>query len=710
MALPPCALNCDAPRRPVDVALSENPREFKVLPSELVAFSKNKAYLLIAMIDANTASPARPTAGTSVERARKKTSPLTQAPFPYDSVSDGNTFRRACTTPALILLVTLCLVSGIWGHSPWKADEPYSFGIAWKMASEGNWVVPYVGVNPFVEKPPLVYWLGALLIRAGGLIGWPISPVGMVGFVTTGLSSITIVALASIANRLDRAAPAPPCHPHAPHALRTPVITAGLLAALIFSGTLGLIEHTHKFIADNGQLAGAALGLLGLVRMADGAGRSGHVGAGLLLGAGFGVSFLSKGLLVPGTLVLTLLLGLASPPLRNRRSLLACAWASMIAIPALVIWPFLLWRASPALFSEWLWTHNVGRFIGGTHLGGHEEPLSERALAFAFAALPPGWIVIAGVARYCRKRLHPGPLATPAGGLFTPRPAPLARTMVRAYVSVSMMALVASACSRSVYFVPAVFGLIALAATSPRIDITPPGPVSRLGRLSTRTCTWLARGLTALAAGLALCLFALFITLCANGGAALPDTLADIIRRTLPLPFTLTCGIWMPGAACLAMLAWAGVQHVSHGRPAIAFASGIAMLWAIAGFLFTPWLEAARGYQAVFSAVAPAVRDARQCVASSGMGESEHAIFSYATGVDAIPVYLGHSGNGDAHRPNPKARQCDQWLMSDDPQHPAPAPDPALWRKRWEGQRAAEHRERFILYEQREDTTARPPS
>src|SRR5207253_2524138 len=45
------------------------------------------------------------------------------------------------------------------GHDPWKADEPYTFGVVYHMLRSGDWIVPTVGGQPFVEKPPLYYWV-----------------------------------------------------------------------------------------------------------------------------------------------------------------------------------------------------------------------------------------------------------------------------------------------------------------------------------------------------------------------------------------------------------------------------------------------------------------------------------------------------------------------------------------------------------------------
>ena len=40
------------------------------------------------------------------------------------------------------------------GHDPWKPDEAYSFGLVYHILQSGDWVVPTLAQEPFLEKPP----------------------------------------------------------------------------------------------------------------------------------------------------------------------------------------------------------------------------------------------------------------------------------------------------------------------------------------------------------------------------------------------------------------------------------------------------------------------------------------------------------------------------------------------------------------------------
>ncbi|MET5013286.1 glycosyl transferase, partial [Burkholderia pseudomallei] len=41
----------------------------------------------------------------------------------------------------------------------WKQDETYPFGIIQHMLESGEFVVPTNAGQPFLEKPPLYYWV-----------------------------------------------------------------------------------------------------------------------------------------------------------------------------------------------------------------------------------------------------------------------------------------------------------------------------------------------------------------------------------------------------------------------------------------------------------------------------------------------------------------------------------------------------------------------
>jgi 4-amino-4-deoxy-L-arabinose transferase-like glycosyltransferase len=83
---------------------------------------------------------------------------------------------------------------------------------------------------------------------------------------------------------------------------------------------------------------------------------------------------MSKGLLAPGVLGLACVMLPRVPQWRTQRYLLTLAVAFLAALPWLTIWPIAVYLRSPALFHDWFWTNNFGRYLGLTHLGPPGKP------------------------------------------------------------------------------------------------------------------------------------------------------------------------------------------------------------------------------------------------------------------------------------------------------------------------------------------------
>jgi 4-amino-4-deoxy-L-arabinose transferase-like glycosyltransferase len=67
---------------------------------------------------------------------------------------------------ALLLGVSFfVLAAGLGLRSPWPPDEPRFALIARDMAVHGNWLLPTVGGVLYPDKPPLFFWVVAVLYR-----------------------------------------------------------------------------------------------------------------------------------------------------------------------------------------------------------------------------------------------------------------------------------------------------------------------------------------------------------------------------------------------------------------------------------------------------------------------------------------------------------------------------------------------------------------
>src|SRR5439155_875918 len=93
-------------------------------------------------------------------------------------------------------LATAALAVGIGRTDLWPPDETRVAEISREMRAERSWLVPRLNGTPFLEEPPLFYWLQAGAYRlAAGTAFWLKSLLGV------GLASITIAAFVAWAGK-----------------------------------------------------------------------------------------------------------------------------------------------------------------------------------------------------------------------------------------------------------------------------------------------------------------------------------------------------------------------------------------------------------------------------------------------------------------------------------------------------------------------------
>lgn len=69
---------------------------------------------------------------------------------------------------ALIALAPLWM-TGIYGRGYWTPDEPREADISWRMSFQADQSLPQLGDEPFMEKPPLSYWMSAASMKLFGV-------------------------------------------------------------------------------------------------------------------------------------------------------------------------------------------------------------------------------------------------------------------------------------------------------------------------------------------------------------------------------------------------------------------------------------------------------------------------------------------------------------------------------------------------------------
>ena len=188
----------------------------------------------------------------------------------------------------LLAVVALALLwlCGMFDRGLWTPDEPREADIAWRMSLQSDRTLPQLASAPFLEKPPLTYWLsGAALALLGDSPRAARAPTLLYAVI----AALSVAALA----------------------LAMPVeLGAALFAALVAMSAL-ISFRVSVWLAPDACLFGAcALALLGVWRGYRGApGRAKACGYALMhLGAAIG--FMAKsapGWLVPALALLALI-------------------------------------------------------------------------------------------------------------------------------------------------------------------------------------------------------------------------------------------------------------------------------------------------------------------------------------------------------------------------------------------------------------------
>src|SRR5712692_2135533 len=64
-----------------------------------------------------------------------------------------------------LILVLAWMGFGLVGRDPWKPDEAYTWGLVYHILETGDFVIPQLGGEPFMEKPPLYFVTAAISAR-----------------------------------------------------------------------------------------------------------------------------------------------------------------------------------------------------------------------------------------------------------------------------------------------------------------------------------------------------------------------------------------------------------------------------------------------------------------------------------------------------------------------------------------------------------------
>ncbi len=489
----------------------------------------------------------------------------------YFPARSGSVIIRAAAPLAMIVLCVAWILFILVGHDPWKPDEAYTFGVVLDFMERGDWVVPTLAGEPFLEKPPLFFITASAFARMfGGIL-----PLHDAARLASGFYlALALIFLAMTARELHRG-------------------RHGWTVVLVMLGCLGLIVRAHQLITDLALLAGISMGIFGLAY-----GRRASIGGGFPLGAGAAIAFLSKGILGPGLLALAALLLPMLPAWRQRTYLRTLAVALVVALPGIAAWTIALYLRSPDLFNTWLITNNFGRFLGFTKIGPHQPHYfyAYTILWYAFPALP-----LAGWAVWDVFRLRNGTQTEPGVQL------PLVLFFVMASV------LGAAADARELYLMPTLLPLALLAIAG--IDRLPSAAAGALATLGAGVFGLLALGL-----------WLGWIALVSGAPTVLAEALAEF------QPGFVAHFSWPSFVlAIVATLAWSIVawpRAATAQRAIIQWTAGVTLSVCLVGTLWLPYLDAGKSYRDMIVSLLQFIPE-KSCVASRHLGEPQRALLHY---------------------------------------------------------------------------------
>ncbi|HKA15277.1 MAG TPA: glycosyltransferase family 39 protein [Myxococcota bacterium] len=278
-----------------------------------------------------------------------------------------------------VALAALFAFTGLANHPLQAADEPRVAGIAWEMQHTGEWWVPHLSGEPFLEHPPLFYAVLGGFIRA---LGASEGVARLPGAIASFLTALLVCSLARrVAGR-----------------------SAGLPALFALVGIAGFARFSHRVLVDPLLMLTVTAGYYAYVRAVftdsgDSSDRGGARPSAVWLCAVYVDAALA--FWVKGPIGVAAIAGpLAIEALAARRWRVVFSPVHVAGLPLLaaacVAWPLLLEHAGGDAAARVFLLNNGWYRIApeagaGQYLGGHERPFWYY-LPHVFSQL--GWIAL----------------------------------------------------------------------------------------------------------------------------------------------------------------------------------------------------------------------------------------------------------------------------------------------------------------------------
>jgi 4-amino-4-deoxy-L-arabinose transferase-like glycosyltransferase len=186
--------------------------------------------------------------------------------------------NKAALRVFFVLLLILISLSGIFSRSLWKPDEPRVAEIGREMWMNHQYTVPTLNKTPFLEKPPLYWWVMSASYELFGVSdGNARLPSALFGF-------LTLLFTYLIGRRIGGE-------------------KTGMFAALILATLTEFSIISHRCLVDNALIFFVTFGYYGFFTAYDSKTSRGKWIGYELMAITSGLAFLSKGLVGPALIV-----------------------------------------------------------------------------------------------------------------------------------------------------------------------------------------------------------------------------------------------------------------------------------------------------------------------------------------------------------------------------------------------------------------------
>ena len=490
-------------------------------------------------------------------------------------------FKETTITPAKAwLLALLCftwLATGLIGHDPWKPDEASAFGIVYHILQSGDWLVPTLAGETFLDKPPFFYMMSAAFAKLFA----PVLPLHDGARLASGFFVGLALIFTGLAGRelfgKDK----------------------GWAAAIILIGCLGMLINAHLMSTDLGLLAGIAMMLHGYALSSRR-----PLLAGLILGTGLGIGFMTKGFIAPTIFLSTSALLFAFSAWRTRAYAITLGVALLCALPWLSIWPVLLYQRSPDLFMEWAWKNNIGHWIG------FAKETNYSSFTFYFKMLPwfawPALPIAVWQVWDKRKKI----LQQRDGQLL----------LISFTAMLAALSLIPY--SEEVFALPMLLPIVLLATMA--LPGLRRGASNALDRFGNITFGFIA-----------LLLWWGWEGLIVGNNTWISRKLREYQTDFLPSFDTVSFTIALAVTIIWLLLVWRVGRSIR--RSVINWAAGMTLIWVLLMTLWLPWLDFNKSYRTMVTSLSAALPEKHDCIASRYLGDAQKSMLHYFGNILTMP-------------------------------------------------------------------------